>query len=80
MSARRARAEAPETSTAFPIAPRGEQGYRRADVDTFLGRARATYEGAGGEDPVTASELRRTSFPLVKAGYSARFVDAALTA
>lgn len=78
MSARRARAEATETSTAFPIAPRGEQGYRRADVDTFLGRARATYEGAGGEDPVTASELRRTSFPLVKAGYSARFVDAAV--
>lgn len=79
MSARRARAAEPgETSTAFPLVRRGELGYRRADVDTFLGRTRASYEGAGGDDPVTASELRRTSFPLVKAGYSARFVDAAI--
>ena len=78
MSARSARAEGTEASTAFPIAPRKSEGYARADVDTFLDRARATYEGVGGEEPVTASELRRMSFPLAKGGYSPRFVDAAV--
>lgn len=78
MSGRRGILAEEEISTAFPLAPKNGKGYRRADVDTFLGRARATYEGAGGVEPVTAAELRRTSFPLVKQGYSPRFVDAAV--
>lgn len=67
-----------EQTALFPSVGRKDLGYRRADVDTFLGRARATYEGAGGADPVTAADLRRASFSLVKGGYSARFVDAAV--
>lgn len=75
---RKDRAPQAEQNAPFPSAPRKELGYRRSDVDTFLDRARATYEGNGGTDPVTAAELRRVAFPLVKSGYSARFVDAAV--
>lgn len=75
---RRGLAAGAEQNAPFPSVARSEVGYRRADVDTFLGRARASYEGAGGSSPVTAAELRRVSFPLAKNGYSVRFVDAAV--
>ena len=64
---------------AFPLATRGQLGYRPDQVDAFLDRARSTYDQSA--DPaaqVSAAEVRQMAFALKKRGYSARFVDAAM--
>lgn len=68
-----------KSTGAFPLATRGQLGYRPDQVDEFLARARATYDQSA--DPaahVTSAEVRQTAFALKKRGYSARFVDAAM--
>jgi DivIVA domain-containing protein len=63
---------------AFPLAAGRERGYERAAVDAFLARARAAFEADSSTDALTAADVRRTAFPLVKRGYSVIAVDAAL--
>jgi DivIVA domain-containing protein len=68
-----------EQQGAFPLAERGQLGYRVEQVDEFLERARATYdEEQTTQDPVTSVEIRNIAFKLGRRGYSARFVDAAM--
>lgn len=64
----------------FPVAGKGQLGYVPAQVDAFLERARATFEGSASDaDKLTGAELRRVAFGTQKkGGYSPRFVDAAL--
>ncbi|MBC9955187.1 DivIVA domain-containing protein [Leucobacter sp. cx-42] len=63
----------------FPKAADRQLGYKHANVETFVERARETYVGtADATSAVTAAEVREASFPLVKGGYSVRHVDAAL--
>src|SRR5690606_34996589 len=65
--------------TAFPLATHRELGYQPDQVDTFLERARASYEGgAAAGSRMTAAEVRSAAFSVKKHGYSARYVDAAL--
>ena len=65
--------------TAFPLARRKQLGYSPEQVDDFLARARATYEGGTMVGtPVTSEEVRRTAFAVKKHGYAARYVDAAM--
>ncbi|WP_336991385.1 DivIVA domain-containing protein [Leucobacter sp. VD1] len=61
----------------FPTATGSQLGYQPEQVDAFLDRARATYEGAG-EEPLTADEVRRTAFAVKRGGYASRYVDAAM--
>lgn len=75
---RRERKAAIAAEAAFPFAGRSQAGYRPEEVDAFLARARATYEGSADGQPVTAEELRSTAFPLKRRGYAARYVDAAM--
>jgi len=68
-----------EKNGAFPLAGRGELGYRPEQVDEFLARARATYDlDQNVTAPVTAAEIRGLAFDVKRKGYSARFVDAAM--
>ena len=72
-------AEQSEQPGAFPLAERGQLGYRVEQVDEFLERARATYdEELTTSNPVTAVEIRNIAFKLKRRGYSARFVAAAM--
>ncbi len=65
--------------TSFPLATGSQLGYAQEPVDAFLARARGAYEGAASEGtPLTAEEIRQTAFPVKRAGYSTRYVDAAL--
>ena len=61
---------------AFPETRGREKGYDKKAVDDFLARARTAFE-AGGE-PLTAADVRRVAFPLVRRGYVISSVDAAL--
>jgi DivIVA domain-containing protein len=63
--------------SSFPVASGSQLGYQPEQVDAFLDRARATYEGAG-EGSMTAEEVRRTAFGLKRGGYASRYVDAAM--
>lgn len=64
---------------AFPLSRKGQLGYQTDAVDSFLQRARSTYDSeAGSIKPVTSADIRKVAFPLKKNGYSARFVDAAM--
>ncbi|MBC9944418.1 DivIVA domain-containing protein [Leucobacter sp. cx-328] len=68
-----------QTGNVFPKAADRRLGYKPADVEAFVERARETYVGAAGaSSAVTAGEVREASFPVVKGGYSVRHVDAAL--
>ncbi|MFC4556095.1 DivIVA domain-containing protein [Georgenia faecalis] len=71
----------------FPAAGRMGTGYDRAQVEEFFARARAAYEAtqredAGGDrgDSPTLDEndVRAVAFDLVRDGYEATAVDAAL--
>jgi DivIVA domain-containing protein len=61
---------------AFPETHGREKGYDKAAVDAFLAKARTAFE-VGGE-PMTAADVRRAAFPLVRRGYTIASVDAAL--
>ncbi len=75
----RSKQEAKGDAGAFPLAARGEIGYRVEVVDRFLARARASYDLADNpSERVTSAEIRSTAFPVARKGYSARFVDAAM--
>ncbi len=60
----------------FPEARGREKGYDKRAVDEFLDRARVAFEA--GEDSLTAADVRRVAFPLVRHGYAIAPVDAAL--
>ncbi|GAA3626804.1 hypothetical protein GCM10022200_06480 [Microbacterium awajiense] len=69
------------TADTAPLAPfpttRGrEKGYDKASVDDFLLRARAAFEAGATE--MTAEDVRRVGFRLVRHGYAIAAVDAAL--
>ncbi|MFV0435617.1 MAG: DivIVA domain-containing protein [Leucobacter sp.] len=67
------------TRNAFPLAGVGKFGYDPAQVDVFLLRARATYEGNEVPDQaMTSAEVRRLAFAVKKNGYATRYVDAAM--
>ncbi len=69
---------APATSTwSFPVAHGSTKGYDRRAVDAFLRHAREAFETAG--EALTAADVRRAGFPLVRRGYAIEAVDAALT-
>lgn len=61
---------------AFPETRGREKGYEKAAVDAFLARARTAFE-VGGE-ALTAADVRRVAFPLVRRGYAIASVDSAL--
>nr|BFF11660.1 DivIVA domain-containing protein [Microbacterium flavescens] len=65
-----------DTPASFPETRGREKGYDKRAVDAFLARARTAFE-AGGE-PLTAADVRRAAFPLVRRGYVIASVDAAL--
>lgn len=67
-------AETPTIS--FPETRGAEKGYDKAAVDAFLARARVAFEADA--EPMTAAEVRRVAFPLVRHGYVISAVDAAL--
>ncbi|WP_372696755.1 DivIVA domain-containing protein [Arthrobacter sp. JSM 101049] len=68
-----------KTQTPFERVDSKEYGYNVKQVDHFLARARATYNGTGDDESVVTSHLvRRTSFEPQKGGYAAQDVDAAL--
>jgi len=68
-----------KTQTPFERVDSKEFGYNVKQVDHFLARARATYNGTGDDESVVTSHLvRRTSFEPQKGGYAAQDVDAAL--
>jgi len=64
------------TTPAFPLTTGRTRGYHPAAVDDFLQKARESFERD--DDAVSADEVRRASFPLVKHGYDVVEVDAAL--
>lgn len=65
--------------TSFPLATGSQRGYSPEQVDDFLARARAAYEGApAASDAMTAADVRNTGFAVKRGGYAPRYVDAAL--
>lgn len=64
----------------FPRTRRSQPGYRVAEVDAFLERARRVFEGRpdAADDPLDAERVRLTAFSMQKGGYSTAHVDAAL--
>ena len=60
----------------FPTVARGKRGYDPSQVDEFLERARAVFDGRA--DGLAAADIRRAAFDLKKAGYDPGTVDAAL--
>ncbi len=79
MSGKSGASVAKQSPGAFPLASRGQLGYRPEQVDAFLERARATYDqDRPAADPVSSAEIRHVAFGLKRRGYSARFVDAAM--
>jgi DivIVA domain-containing protein len=56
----------------FDLAGHGEFGYHRRQVDDFMARARASYEGGG---TLRSSDIRHTTFDAVRGGYAAEQVD-----
>jgi DivIVA domain-containing protein len=81
---RRGKTEA--ATKAFPLAARGELGYQIEQVESFLARARESYDDTANDAGapqsetarVTSADIRQTAFRLGRRGYSARFVDAAM--
>jgi len=53
-----------------------EKGYDKRAVDAFLLRAREAFED--GAEPMSAADVRRAAFPIVRRGYVITAVDAAL--
>ena len=63
-------------SALFPDAPSGKAGYDKAEVDEFLDRAKAAYEGSG--ELMTSADIRKKIFTTMKDGYETKAVDDAL--
>jgi DivIVA domain-containing protein len=64
---------------AFPEATGRTKGYEKRAVDAFLRRAKAAFDNPeDAETALTAADVRRVAFPLVKRGYLIAAVDAAL--
>jgi len=63
--------------TSFPLATGSQPGYVPDQVEEFLARARAAYEGSG-DAKMTSEELRATAFAMRRGGYAVRYVDAAI--
>jgi len=61
----------------FRTVGRLHNGYDPEQVDAFFGQARRAYEGDRAE-LLTAAEVRRVAFDLVRGGYAPSSVDAAL--
>ena len=68
---------ASESTPAFPVTSGRVRGYERSAVDEFLSRARAAFE-ANSTDDLTAADVRRAAFRVVRKGYQITAVDAAL--
>ncbi len=63
----------------FPKAKRGALAYDRAQVDTFVETARYAYDNYDHLHPaMTAADVRRVAFDIVKKGYAASAVDEGL--
>lgn len=62
----------------FPQATKKEFAYSVQQVDAFLERARAAYDDPDAATDVTSALIRNTAFKVVRKGYAARFVDAAM--
>ncbi|GAA4156814.1 hypothetical protein GCM10022286_07670 [Gryllotalpicola daejeonensis] len=62
--------------TSFPTVGPKKRGYSAAQVDEFLTKARAVFDGRS--TGLTAVDIRRTAFDLTKDGYEPSAVDAAL--
>lgn len=62
----------------FPRTAVTSRGYDTEQVDTFFARARAAYEGAASDRDFGAHSVRTAAFDLVRHGYRAASVDAAL--
>ncbi|MET1035523.1 MAG: DivIVA domain-containing protein [Arthrobacter sp.] len=69
---------AQKTQTPFERVSPQEFGYNTKQVDQFLARARATFNGTDDAAAVTSHLVRRTAFEPQKGGYDAREVDTAL--
>lgn len=80
--AERAASEATDASKKlpFPLAKGKGGGYDRTQVEAFLARARATFEGTGATDaePLTADDVREIGFAVVRRGFDIAAVDQAL--
>jgi DivIVA domain-containing protein len=64
---------------AFPDAPRRQKGYEKLAVDAFLRQAKVAFDLPDDQTAaMTAADVRRVAFPLVKNGYAVAPVDAAL--
>ena len=64
--------------TRFPRVGRWRRGYRPRQVEHFLDRVETALTGQGIVAEVSAAEVRRVGFDLVRHGYDPRDVDAAL--
>lgn len=63
----------------FPRVGSSDFGYDPVQVERFLQRSRATYEGKQPQDDlVTSGVVRRATFDPLRGGYEPREVDAAL--
>jgi DivIVA domain-containing protein len=60
----------------FPRARRLRKGYKRKQVDTFLERVELAVQGA--QPSITAADVRRAGFDMVRRGYDIAAVDQAL--
>ena len=65
-------------SSTFRRAGRLARGYDIDQVDAFFARARAAYEQAGRRSSVTARDVRKVGFDLVRGGYDVAEVDSTL--
>ncbi|WP_243075014.1 DivIVA domain-containing protein [Microbacterium sp. SS28] len=71
--------DTPAPVSPFPTAPRRTKGYEKRAVDVFLARAKAAFDQPADEaDRLTAEDVRRVAFPLVRRGYAIASVDSAL--
>ena len=66
-------------SRMFRTVSRWRSGYDPDQVDTFFADARRAYEGNGGTaEAISGRDVRQAAFDLVRGGYAAGPVDAAL--
>lgn len=66
------------TETMFHTAKFFQKGYHRGEVEEFLKKARAAYEGVGETANFGAAQVRAQGFRVVRGGYNFAQVDAAM--